>query len=100
MRQKKFPYTITQQGNVTVNCGIYYKRSKNIVAVVFDLEEKRATIQSTGADGDVENIQVSQNENDPGEKWTDISFPEYAGWNIFCAKIVKYTLSIVFVKKD
>lgn len=93
-------------GAVIVNGGYVNARGDGVVAASFDLTTKYADVAAhTSDENDVPGIMLGDKNaihinEDRKKVMTHIVFPQYAGWNIHCADIGRYTLSICFVKRD
>lgn len=97
---------VVNEGAIVVNhCSPY--PSSGIVALCIDLEQKYSEIVATGSTGEIPCIVIGANEHTIGfgkgadrSKTTEIEFPEFSGWFVFCAEISKYTLSVCLVKRE
>lgn len=96
---------IDTQGAAIINDGFVIAEGENIVAFEIDLKSKHAFVSGQGANcnnfpclyigayEDTLHINKDVNLN----MWTEISFPEYQGWTVWCADLAKYTLTICLV---
>lgn len=104
---KKVKIEITQQGAPAVNFGWVHKLGKGIVAIGIDLQSKYCNLMAcTNGDSDGPGVILVADKNTlylkrgkSVEELTWIQFPEYQGWNIWCAQIGRYTLSICLIKE-
>lgn len=92
---------IIQQGSVLVNEGCVYRRGDGIVALAIDMRTKRGQVTgslclcddspgvSLGVSEDSINHDESKKDID-----TDIVFPEFKGWNVWCAEYSRYTVAV------
>ena len=95
---------IAIQGAPGVNHAIAHEGDLAMVHV--DLQSKYCEVCSWGADDDVPVVMVCANGEslklDPGQPadaLTQISFPEYRGWQVASATAGRYTVTVVF-KRD
>jgi hypothetical protein len=100
-----FKHEIVTQGAVRVNQGHVFIKHDDIVCVYIDLHSKRASVNSTSS-GSIPCVHLEAveetlhvDESKPRELLTVLKFPEYAGWDIFSAKVSRYTLSICLIKR-
>lgn len=110
----KHEIKITEQGAVRVNESHAIDYHENIKMLHVDLKSKRAQVDLFGSDwsssvtGDTIHIPFVRlsatdetlhldNSKDRSSV-TELSFPDLVGWDILCADITRYTLTI-FLKK-
>lgn len=102
------PITIVQQGlpRATDRAAIVpYGYGEGVVAIVVDLDSKRCDVQNDdfGEDGAprvwIRATDISLHLTEYAtNKYTIISFPEFAGWTVWLADISRYTLRVCLVK--
>ena len=102
MKSKKLVRVI-HQGSVVVNNAFIINQSENVIALIVDLASKWAHIDSYFSGPDVRGISLgaSGNTSYPHKTkfgTTEITFPKFKGYDIFCANISKYTLSVCLLK--
>jgi hypothetical protein len=104
---KPLPFEIDIKGKpkFSDNFGFIREAGKNILAVEIDLESKYCDIIGFGSSDDVPTIYITTtdrslhlNEKEENDT-TNISFKVLNGWSIFSSELLKYTLSICFIKK-
>lgn len=95
---------ITNQGGPIANDAYILEKGDRVAAVLVDFETKYCEIFATGGNGENPNICIGCSENSLHYKEglkddiTEISFPKFTGWNIFCAEFSRYSLYICFTK--
>lgn len=101
---KQLRFKITHQGAHKINCAVICAEGGRVKAVVMDMDTKRGEIFSTRSDDFIPNITIGPTEDmvkaikNKETELTEITFPDLKGWNIFCASISKYNISICFIK--
>ena len=103
-------HRVNYQGAITVNNCITYQKSNNIIAFCIDTENKWGEIFATGSnENGVPCIVLEANENTTNIRnkktiedlnLTEIEFPDYSGWTIFCCSWSKYSVYVCMVKLD
>ncbi len=95
---------IVSKGKVEVNskCMAYFFKKTKVIMI--DLHTKRAEA-GIGYDNNnipmiflcptEDSVHLSKSKNE----FTELSFPEFKGWRILTAQVVKYNLYITFVKE-
>lgn len=99
-------HRVTYQGAITVNNCITYQKSDNVVAFCIDTKNKWGEISATGSnENETPCIVLQANENTTNirkknttDDLTEIEFPEYSGWTIFCCSWSKYSVYVCMVK--
>ena len=99
-------HTVSHQGAITVNNCVIYEKSDTVIAFSIDTKNKWGEISATGSDeNDIPCIMLEANKNTTNirtgtttEDLTQIDFPEYAGWTIFCCSWSKYSVYVCMVK--
>ena len=93
---------IVSKGKVEVNERepYFFKKTK---VILVDLHTKRAETAICSFN-DIPAILLSPTEDSvhlskSKNEFTELSFPEFKGWNILTAQVVKYNLYITFVKE-
>ena len=98
---------VTHQGAIQVNDAYILKKSDEIAAVSVDLKSKYAIILSSGVNelghptlafcADEKTLKLFDGID--GDMPTEISFPEFEGWNIWITSgCGRYTAEICFLK--
>jgi hypothetical protein len=106
MKKPKEVNLIIKQGAPIVNDGFVYREGKGIVAIHIDLCSKYCIIDATGECDSISSIYVGTDkrsikldESKNGEM-TEISFPDYKGWDIWSATLARYTLRVCLINKE
>jgi len=108
MLQTTIPFSIEMQGDVTFSYTYGYMAQKYDTVTVFhiDMNEKYNFVGFTPNDPLKNNIPTitffpqEKEENDPmtdGVCCTEISFPDFPGWEVQGARVAKYTCAITLV---
>lgn len=99
-------FKIVNQGGPIVNSAHVVSGVSHVAAIHVDMKSKRCTIDAWGVQNDGSpTIYIGANCESlyltPGfEKHsTEISFPEFKGWDFWATEISRYSLHICFVKK-
>jgi len=94
----------TKQGAPIVNNGWIRIDGEYIVALCIDLKSKYCDVSATSS-GIFPGIVISTtgqslhlHKKKTGDTW--IEFPQYAGWDVWCSNIQRYTLSICLIKEE
>lgn len=103
---KPFLFEVSRQGAVDVNTGHIHAESPDIVCAYIDLRSKYAEVCCIGSDsGGLSSVTLGANDHTlylheglSSDELTELSFPAYRGWNVFCAHVARYTLSVCLVK--
>lgn len=95
---------IVTQGAPVINTGGVYAKGDDVVALEIDMSSKNCKVSATSG-GDLPGIYIDATERslslDPTKSIEDstfIEFPQYAGWDVWCNSISKYTLSVCLVR--
>jgi len=102
---------IRHQGAPIVGLGSVHRKSKTIVALEINLRSTFCIVSSYGSGSDcgpmidIEATELSKNlkrrkdgYHEATTGWTEIEFPEYKKWLVWCAKICKDSLYVCLVK--
>lgn len=102
---EKLNFKIETRGGPILNEGIVIAKGNNILAASIDMESKRCEIDGETTDDNNCPVFMIGKNNDTlhltkgkENEWTIISFPDLAGWDIFCSDISRYTMRVCFVK--
>jgi hypothetical protein len=90
---------VTEQGSIHVETARLLRVGENVVAIEVVLEQKRCEVQGVGGN----EMWLGVNEHTlhaDGDKWTVIEFPEYVGWEVWAAEVVKYTLAVCLIRPE
>ena len=107
MNTQTTPIKIVYQGAVRINSAVIEHKSPDIVCIAVDFSTKYAEYNSHGGgDGSAPEVwygtseyTIKLNEKVDRETPTGISFPDFVGWNVYCASSPgRYTASVVLVK--
>lgn len=97
---------IVTQGAPVINAGSVYSKGADVVALEIDLHSKYCEVSATSG-GEFPGIFIDANERSleldktkSVEESTFIEFPQYAGWNVWCSGIGRYTLSVCLVRNN
>lgn len=105
---KSVKIKIQRQGAPIVNHASIRKSYKKLVAIEVDLQSKYCIVDGYTGDEKTGLMSVSIGTDDRSIKLhprkkayvtTEISFPEYKDWHIFCSDLSRYTLRICLIKK-
>jgi len=98
---------VVHQGAVRVNVAHRHASGPRCVAVYVDLHSKYAEIgclmsgddcaPGVVLDANAETLHLARGHK--RTEGTEISFPEYRGWQVFCADLARYTLAVCLVKE-
>lgn len=99
------PYQITLQGAITINHCVEYIKTDEIVAFSIDTENKYGEISATGSnENNIPCMVLEAMENTTNIKkgkklddLTEIEFPDFAGWDVFCCSWSKYTIYVCMI---
>ena len=94
-----------EQGAPVIAGGIAYKDSKDIVCLLVHLVTDRCHVKRFNKVDEVPCVHISSqpplgaltNFND---RVTQISFPEYPGWEVFAAIVIRNTLHVVIIRGE
>jgi hypothetical protein len=106
MTHEEISLTVLTQGQVVVNFGYEFCRNEDTVLLEIDLKAKYAYVWATSeTEGGCPEIWLDANENtihllEGAEGSTWLSLDDYAGYDIFCTEICKYSLRVSLVKKS
>ena len=95
---------VTYQGAVRVNHAAIYKQTSDTALILVDLHSKYCVIDATGSDDRGPSIFVGTNKNSLNlhktrKGLTEILFPAFKGWYVWCCQLQKYTVSICMMKE-
>ncbi|MEN6549968.1 MAG: hypothetical protein ABFE07_28325 [Armatimonadia bacterium] len=79
-----------------VHCARVVEIGPRVAAVTIDLTEKRMEVAATGSDEYVPLVDIDAR---PGAI-TELLFPQFKGWDVWCAHVQKYHLAICFIKRE
>lgn len=99
---------ITSDGPIRVNSVKITRQSDSIIAISADLAAKYASYDGDTQTDNGPAIMLGvekdtlhyDNEAYLDGKTTLLSFPEYIGWSVWCAEVVRYTLRVCLVKDN
>jgi len=94
-------------GAVVVNSGAAVHKADDIVCISLDLKSKYADLLCWGSSDDIPCVSYVANDvtmyldkSMDGDAITEVSFPDYAGWEVFSASAPgRYTANVVLVKR-
>lgn len=104
--RKQCELRIINQGSVVANHAFVATETDIGAMIIVDLETKRAIFDDDTQD---ENgnpaVRLSANEyshgiSDEHSGLTTLSFPEYAGYSVFAARVSRYTLNVALINLD
>lgn len=96
---------VVTQGAPIINEGSVHRNGDNVVALEIDLSSKYCKVGATsggtlpGIYIDADEQSLNLDESKKVEDSTFIEFPQYEGWNVWCASIGRYTLSVCLVRE-
>lgn len=96
----KVRFVVTVQGWPTLNSGHVVACGENIAAIQIDLKTKGCSVacECVGEDM-IPEIWIMPNRHDVSEDCiTQVAFPDYKGWKVFCSDLSRYTLQICLVR--
>lgn len=100
-------FNVVVQGAIQVNNAILYVQDETMCAIIVDCKSKRGDIIATGndendipildlgADEETTNIKEGKTIDDA----TEISFPDFKGWDIFTCNYAKYSIYVSMYKR-
>lgn len=99
------PIEITIQGAPVVNNACIVAISDNLVAITVDLHSKRCEIAGYGGDGTTPVVWLDATEDslhlhESNKGITEISFPEFKGWDIWCLSTGRYSVELCLLCKE
>lgn len=95
---------VRMQGGIRVNSGFILEKSNSVVAIGIDMASKRGDVTGIISEDNIPGLLLDANEaslhlqNGKENESTEISFPQYKGWEVYCASISRYTLKICLIK--
>ncbi len=91
-------YKLEFKGGVYVHDCPIYRQTDSIIAFVIDTSNFYGTVSYTGSDENgIPCIGLEPYESSFGDT-TEISFPDYFGWDIFSYQWAKYSVHVCLVK--
>lgn len=106
MAKEKPIYRVVTQGRAVIGFARVITYTPTLAAVEIDVITKWCDV--IGAIGDdkgnigiiINDTYMSINANEESLSGTEIDFPRFKGWNIFCYSCNRYTLRVVFNKVE
>ena len=106
---KEYQPTIEAEGGPILECGFIVFEYPSLMAIMLDMKTKRGSIfagSSNIGEGDsIPTISIFTEDDslyfdeERKDEPTIISFPEYAGWQIFCESYSKHTINLCLIKE-
>lgn len=100
------PVTIHRQGAPRVGIAAVHARGENCVLISLDMQSKRCVISSSTVIDGAPGLYIFAGKDslhlDPGrprEACTEVSFPEFAGWRVWCGDGGRYSIGIALIKE-
>lgn len=104
-RNDPIKVTVLHQGAINHDHAYVYRASENVVAIAVDMKTKRGEIIATGNMDTYPTILLTKNEYSchlnpdyDEEAPTELSFPEFPNWSIWCFDYSKYVLTLCLVR--
>lgn len=102
------PIRFVHQGAININAAIIDHQTENIVCITVDFSTKYAEFDSHSSGDDCppevwygasdETIKLNE-DDDLSDEPTGISFPDFVGWQVYCASSPgRYSAQVVLVK--
>lgn len=91
------PIQITTQGVAVITQAFIRAQSETVAALMGNMQTKDCTVAAIGGDDGVPMLAISAPGYN-GQAWTEVIFPEWKGWEVWCAEIARYTLTLCLVK--
>ncbi len=98
-------HKVLHKGALIINKAIMHKRGENVCAIVVDMKSKRGDISCIGTDGYAPTIAIEAGEGSDylnkkvkRDEPTEISFPDFKGWDVWSAMICKHSVYVCLVK--
>lgn len=96
---------ITNQGSPVINSGYIEHQSERAAVISIDLRSKHCYVFGTGSNfDDAPLIDISASDSSlhlmdgvAVDALTEITFPDYKGWKVWCASLSRYTLNVCLV---
>lgn len=96
------PIEIKAQGAPRINAALVHARGETCALLSVDLHSKYCQVLSWGGESvfvGASERSLHLDESQPREAPTEIAFPEFAGWRVWCADLGRYTLSLALIKE-
>ncbi len=92
---------ILQQGKPVVNVATFRAGGADCVAILLDMHSKRVVVDQEfgGPELVIGYDEHSLHLDESAEGETHITFPEFAGWEIFCTRACRYTIYLALVRR-
>ena len=95
---------IIRRGHPQVNKAFIRAKGIHVVAIEIDMHTKRGQVGAWGSDDDIPLIHLEINDESIGYDTmqhgpTEVSFPEYKGWEVWAADWIKYSVSVCLLNR-
>jgi hypothetical protein len=102
--------TVLIPGAPVVNHGLVVAEGPGVVAIAIDMQSKYCILEATGSTHntngeEIPSVTIGAQEGSqylepkaPKGDSTEIAFPDYVGYKVFCADMGKYSLSVCLIK--